>query len=125
MFETLLKMLKVVRLGIDETDTSQDALLELVLQTTVDKVLDCTRQPYLPRQLYGTVAEMAEDSYHLWRSAKSDDAGEITGTVSSVSDNGQSVSYRDSSYKAVLADVAEKTLKNYQAQIERWRKVGW
>ena len=122
MLETMLEMLKL-RLGI--TDTSQDALLKLVLQTTVDKVLDRTRQPHLPKQLYGTVAEMAEDSYHLWHSAKSDDAGEIAGTVSSVSDNGQSVSYRDSSYKAVLADIAEKTLKNYEAQLERWRKVGW
>jgi hypothetical protein len=122
MLESLMAMLKTL-LGI--TDTSQDALLELVLQTTIDKALDFTRQPHLPLRLYGTVAEMAADSYYLLRSAQGDGAGEITGTVSSVSDNGQSVSYRDSSYKAVLADVAEKTLKNYQAQLERWRKVAW
>ncbi|MEA5060673.1 MAG: phage head-tail connector protein [Candidatus Pelethousia sp.] len=120
--EAMLGMLKML-LEID--DTTQDALLELVLQSTVDKVQNYTRLAIIPLQLYGVVAEMAADAYYLLLSARGEDSGKVAGTVSSVSDNGQSVSYRDNSYNAVLVKAAEHTLKNYQAQLERWRKVGW
>lgn len=103
-----------------------DALLKQLLQTTADKTLAFTRQPAVPRALQGVVAEMAADSYYLLLSAQGAGTGEVTGSVASITDHGQSVSYREGDgYGGILSTVAETTLKNYQGQLERWRKAGW
>ena len=116
-----LKML----LGISSTDTTKDLLLGLILKITGTKVLNEIHQTVLPGALEVIVVEMASDAYRLNLQATGDGSvGAIAGTVSSVSDNGQSVGYRDSSYQTVLNTVMT-TLKNYAGQLARWRKPGW
>jgi len=105
--------------------TGDDVLLSLVVETTLDKVLTDTRQPFLPALLYNTVAEMCADAYRMAKSANGDDVGQIVGSISSVSDNGQSVSYRDSPYAAALKGACETVLKDYARQLAAHRKVGW
>lgn len=116
-----LKML----LGILAGDISKDDLLILIMKTTGTKVLNEIKQSVMPAALELIVVEMSSDAYRLNAQAISGTAtGEIAGTVSSVSDNGQSVSYRDSSYQVVLNAVM-KVLKDYGPQLDRWRKPGW
>lgn len=116
----MLQSLKLL-LGADDTE---DALLTLLLEQTTEKVLAETRQSLLPPGIQALVVEMAADAYHLVKMAKGTTAGEIAGSVSSLSDNGQSISYRDSAYNAILGAVSA-TLKDYGHRLERWRKVGW
>lgn len=106
------------------SDKDSDALF-FVLKTIGAKVLNEIQQESMPIMLEPIVVEMAADAYRLNQQASgSGSAGEILGSVSSVSDNGQSVSYRDSSYQAVLTAVSA-TLRNYTAQLDRFRKTGW
>lgn len=108
--------------GAADADT---AALTLALRITGTKILNEIRQEIMPVMLEPIVVEIAADAYRLNQQAKGDTAsGEILGSVSSVSDNGQSVSYRDSSYQGVLSSVSV-TLRNYTAQLDRYRKAGW
>jgi len=108
-----------VPLGITDTDT----LLDWVVAGTLDKVLVDIRQPFLPALLYNTVAEMCVDAYRIAKAAAGDDAGQIVGSVSSVSDNGQSVSYRESPYAGAIAKAAETILKDYDRQLAAYRRM--
>jgi len=108
-----------VPLGI----TGTDSILDFVVATTLDKVLIDIRQPFLPALLYNTVAEMCVDAYRIAKSAAGADAEKIVGSVSSVSDNGQSVSYRDSPYAAAIAKATETVLKDYDRQLSGSRRA--
>ena len=101
------------------------AALTLILKITGAKVLNDINQGHMPKALELIVVEMAADAYRLNKQAQgSGDVGEIAGTVSSVTDGGQSVSYRDSSYQTVLASVST-VLRDYSPQLARFRKTGW
>lgn len=103
--------------------TGNDALLSWVVEGTLDKVLVDTRQPFLPILLYNTVTEMCVDAYRMAKSAAGDDVGKIVGSISSVSDNGQSVSYRESPYAAAIAQAAKSVLKDYDRQLDAYRRA--
>lgn len=103
--------------------TGTDAILDFIVATTLDKVLIDIRQPFLPALLYNTVAEMCVDAYRMAKSAAGDDAGKIVGTISSVSDNGQSVSYRDSPYAAAISKATESVLKDYDRQLSGFKRA--
>lgn len=118
--DIMLHNLKLL-LGADD---AEDTLLMLLLDQTTAKILAETRQPHLPPGIQALVVEMAADAYHLVKMAKGTGAGEVAGSVSTLSDNGQSISYRDGAYNAILGAVAA-TLKDYGRQLDRWRKVGW
>lgn len=123
-FEPTPDMLTDLKTLTGASDDQSDAL-NLILRIAGTKVLTEIRQESLPVMLNSIVVEIAADSYRLLQQAQGEGfAGEIAGTVSSVSDNGQSVSYRDSSYQAVLGAVATAQ-RNYVAQLDRFRKPGW
>lgn len=116
--ETIVEKAKVP-LGI----TGSDNLLTWVVEGTLDKVLVDTRQPFLPIRLYNTLAEMSVDAYRMAKAAAGDDAGKIVGSISSVSDNGQSVSYRESPYAVAISQAAKTVLKDYDRQLDAHRKA--
>lgn len=118
-------MLAKLKLLLGITDSAQDALLGLLLELTTDMVLSETNQPTLPAAAQGLVVEMTADAYRLHKQAAGEGAGEVTGSVSSVSDNGQSVSYRDAAYSDVLKKVAESMLKNYTGRMNAFRRPRW
>lgn len=103
--------------------TGDDALLDWAVEGTLDKVLVDLHQPFLPALLYNTVAEMCVDAYRIAKSAAGDDAGKIVGSVSSVSDNGQSVSYRESPYAGAIAKATESVLKDYDRQLDAYKRM--
>lgn len=110
-----------VHLGI----YGEDALLTLTVETTLDKVLADIHQRNLPRDLYNTTAEMIADAYRIAKAVNGEDAGKIAGSISSVTDNGQSVSYRESPYAAAVAKACETVLKGYDRMLSGFRKTGW
>jgi len=105
--------------------TGDTALLTLTVETTLDKVLADIHQRNLPRELYNTTAEMIADAYRMAKTANGEDAGKIVGSISSVTDNGQSVSYRENPYAAAVAKACETVLKDYDRMLSRYRKAGW
>lgn len=120
-WEMLLDDLKTLT---GASDTELDAL-RFVLQITWSKVLVNINQEQMPVALHPIIVEMAADAYRLNKSAEGSDlAGKIAGTVSGASDGGQSWSFRDSSYQAVLSAVSE-TLRDYEPALSRYRKTGW
>lgn len=101
-------------LGIAASDTSQDSKLNLVLRTTGQKILTDINQATLPTDLDPILVEMAADAWTLL-------TGAPMGVASTISDNGQSVSFISD---AVFRIVAE-TVKNYEAQLGAYRKPRW
>lgn len=120
VIETLTEKARV-HLGI----SGEDALLTLTMETTLDKVLSDIHQRNLPRAMHNTTAEMIADAYRMAKTANGVDAGKIVGSISSVTDNGQSVSYRESPYAAAVAKACETVLKDYDRMLSRYRKAGW
>jgi crotonobetainyl-CoA:carnitine CoA-transferase CaiB-like acyl-CoA transferase len=102
-----------------------DALLTLTVETTLDKVLADIHQHNLPRAMYNTIAEMIADAFRMAKATNGEDAGKIVGSISSVTDNGQSVSYRENPYAAAVAKACETVLKDYDRMLSRYRKAGW
>ena len=118
--EMINDLMTLTGASVAETDA-----LTLVLKITGTKVLNDINQEHMPKALELIVVEMAADAYRLNKQAQgAGDAGEIAGAVSSVTDGGQSVSFRDSSYQQVLASVST-VLRDYSPQLARFRKTGW
>lgn len=111
------EMLEDLKLLIGD---APDGLADYLLRSTGTKVLNLINQPVMPVALQGLVVEMAADAYRMHQSASGTGESEIA----SISDNGQTVSYRASSYQAVLQTVAS-TIKNYEQQLEAFRKSRW
>ncbi|MDI9461859.1 MAG: hypothetical protein ACOX3P_03905 [Saccharofermentanales bacterium] len=123
-YEPTPEMLDDLKTITGAPDTETDALT-LVLKITGTKVLNDINQGYMPKALEPIVVEMAADAYRLNKQAQgAGNVGEVAGTVSSVSDGGQSISYRDSSYQQVLSSVAT-VFRDYSPQLARFRKTGW
>ena len=122
---TDVEMLGKLKLLAGITDNMQDALLQLLLDTVTNKVLADTNQPYLPAACETLVVEIAFDSYLIQQQGTNAEAGQITGSVSSVSDNGQSVGYRGSDYASIAKSVSDAFLKDYTARLAPFRKAGW
>lgn len=121
MYESTAEMLADVKVLLGITDSTKDTLLALTLNQTGQKVLNEINQNVMATALQGVVVEMTADAFNL---TKNDGAGSIAGSVSSVSDNGQSVSYREGANEKMLQTVG-KVLKDYSAQLDRFRKTGW
>lgn len=103
-------------LGISETDTSQDVPLQFVLDDMEETVKNYCNLDTVPEGLVNTVYRMAIDLYRY------DHPGEAGApvTVASISEGDTSTSF--SSTVDVLAG---SILKDYQGQLNRYRKIGW
>ncbi|MEG1756765.1 MAG: phage head-tail connector protein [Clostridia bacterium] len=122
---TDLEMLDKLKLLAGITDNTQDNLLQLLLDIVTDKVLANTNQPYLPTACGTLAVEIAYDSYLIRQQGANAEAGQITGSVSSVSNNGQSVGYRAGDYASIAKSVSDAFLKDYAARLAPFRKAGW
>lgn len=107
-------------LGIAADDTSKDDLLNIYITRAGQMLLNRTRQASLPDDLLPVLTELSVDAYTLGLQQ----AGSEAGVIASVSDNGQSVSFRDGVGDKVLVNLAE-SIKAYESQIQRWSVPGW
>jgi len=102
-----------ISLGIAADDTSQDSLLNLLLVRAGTAVLNEINATYLPAGLQPFVIDLADDAHRL-------NKGDAVGSVSSVEDNGQKVSYDQSLAKTIAA-----SLKSRWSQLDQYRNPGW
>lgn len=105
-------------LGIGQDDTSKDDSLQFILDDALETILNHCNQPELPKGLENTAYRMAID---LYRNEAPGENEAPLGPVSSISEGDTSTSFRvraDEGYKDGL-------LKNYKAQLNRYRRLSW
>lgn len=109
-----------LKASLEITGTDKDALLSLLIKLTGTKALNSMNQTVMPSDFQPVLIEMTHDVYRLREAEK----GEQIQTVSSITDIGQTTSYKDSSFDKALQQVSA-ILKDYEGQILRFRKVRW
>lgn len=103
-------------LGILETDTTKDAQLLFVMEDVQETILNYCNLDVMPLGLVNTAFRMAMDLYRCDVSGQ----GSTPMTVSSVSEGDTSTSFT-SAADALSGGI----LKDYQGQLNRYRKVVW
>lgn len=101
---------------------SESELAGIFLDRTIDKVLAFIRQDAVPYRACSVVVEMAADAYRSHK-LEGSGAGSVTGSIQSISDNGQAVTYRDGS--ETLNAVNAAFTKDYAERLIPFRKLGW
>lgn len=103
-------------LGIPAEDTAQDIPLQFVLDDVQETILNYCNLNELPAGLTNTAYRMALDLYRYERPGN----GEVPLAVTSISEGDTSTSF------ASAADaLAGGILKDYQGQLNRYRKLVW
>ena len=107
-------------IGARVKDTSQDAPLQFILSDVEEIILNYCNIEEIPNGLKNTAYRMAMDIYRSENIGQANDA--IKGEVSSISEGDASVSFKSTSENKLKAD---NILKNYQAQLSKYRKLVW
>lgn len=103
-------------LGIPEGDTSQDLSLEFIIDDVTETILSYCNLEELPAGLTNTAYRMAIDLYRYDRPG--DSSAPVT--VVSISEGDTSTSFTSA------ADALNGgLLKDYQGQLNRYRKLRW
>ncbi|HHI5792498.1 TPA: phage head-tail connector protein [Clostridioides difficile] len=112
------KIIKIKRLlGFSGEDDSKDTVLEFILEDVEETVKNYCNISVIPKGLNSTILRMAIDMYKN-ESLGSEDIA--LGSISSISEGDTSVSYRSSA-----SEFKESLLKDYKAQLNRYRKLRW
>lgn len=99
-------------------DTSQDINLQFIIDNVTETILNYCHLDQLPSGLELTSYRMAID---LYRNEAIGEADAPIGSVSSITEGDTQTSFN----KSVTENYAESLLKNYQAQLNRYRKLVW
>lgn len=103
-------------LGIPEGDTSQDLSLEFIINDVTESILNYCNLEELPTGLTNTAYRMAIDLYRYDQPG----APSVPVTVASISEGDTSTSFTST------ADALNGgLLKDYQGQLNRYRKLRW
>lgn len=105
-------------LGIAPEDTTKDTALQFVLDDVQETILNYCHLEELPVGLLNTAYRMAMD---LYRNEGPGDASAPLGPVSSITEGDTTTAFRaraDEGFKDSL-------LKNYKAQLNRYRVLTW
>lgn len=102
--------------GIDPEDSTKDLLLQFTLDDVEQIILNYCNLDVLPMELEHTAYRMAMDLY------RGENIGEEGSgmKVSSISEGSTSTSFSDTS-----ETLKDTLLKDYQAQLNRYRKLRW
>lgn len=110
-----LQKLKLV-LGIQGSD--EDDLLNYLLETTEQKILNYCNIKELPEELEDVLVDMTADVYRF----RQRDMGE--GRVSQINVGDTAISYSDSgNFNIMTGAGGADFLKNYKAQLNRFRRM--
>ena len=106
-----------ILLGI--TDESKDVILSFVIDKVSDMICNYCRVDEVPTGLSNVLLNMCVDMYR----AESLGQEQVQGPVKSISEGDVSVSF--GSATSTSENSGMEFLKNYTAQLNRYRKVGW
>ena len=110
-----LKKLKGL-LGIPESDTTQDAALQFLMEDVDETIQNYCNLKAVPAGLTSTSYRMAMDLYRYERPGD----GDAPARVSSISEGDTSTSFANAP-DALSGGI----LKDYQGQLNLYRKLGW
>ncbi|KGI42505.1 phage head-tail connector protein [Clostridium tetani] len=113
---TQLEKLKKL-LGIPLEDNSKDFLLKFALQDVEQIVKNYCQIKEVPEELNNTVIKMAIDMY---RNENLGGEESSLGSISSITEGDTSISYRSSAN-----EFKDSLLKDYKAQLNKYRKLVW
>ena len=103
-------------LGIPEGDTAQDIALQFLMEDVDETIRNYCNLKAVPAGLASTSYRMAMDLYRYERPGD----GDAPVQVSSISEGDTSTSFT-SAADALSGGI----LKDYQGQLNRYRKLGW
>lgn len=109
-----LETLKAL-LGI--ADDTKDVLLQFTISDVEETIKNFCNIEEVPEELYMTAYRMAID---LYRNENLGDESNPLGSISSISEGDTSTSFRSN-----VTEFKDSLLKNYQAQLIRYRKLVW
>lgn len=101
-------------LGI--TGADQDTLLQFALDNVTETIMNYCNLEELPAGLENTAYRMAMD---LYRNENLGSANLDNGLIASITEGDTSVSYKENTA------YTQSLLKNYRAQLSRYRKIVW
>lgn len=105
-------------LGI--TDSEQDALLSLLLESVTETICNYCNVDEVPDGLTYTAYRMMADAY---RAEGYGSTAGAQGAPSSITEGDTTVSFRDASSTKAYEAYAASVLKNYTAQLNRYRRM--
>lgn len=102
-------------LGI--TGTGQDPILEFIIEDVTETIKNYCNISTIPQGLVNTAYRMAMD---LYRNENIGDSSISIGQVSSITEGDTSTSFKSST-----AEFKDHIMKNYRAQLNKYRKLVW
>lgn len=102
-------------LGI--TGTDQDPILEFIIEDVTETVKNYCNISSIPQGLLNTAYRMAMD---LYRNENIGDASISIGQVSSITEGDTSTSFKSST-----VEFKDHIMKDYKAQLNKYRKMVW
>ena len=109
--------LSTVKVLLGITGTDKDAVLSVYISMTRQEILTYCNRSDLPKALNYTLCQMTADAYRDMTASQS--TGVVVGNVSSISEDGRSVSFSNGSeFKTSVADRVTRT-----TELNRYKKL--
>lgn len=109
--------LSTVKVLLGITDTDKDAVLSVYIDMTRQEILNYCNRSDLPEALNYTLCRMTADAYRDITAAQS--TGEVKGNVSSISEDGRSVSFSSGAeFKTAITDRVTR-----MTELNRYKKL--
>ena len=109
--------LSTVKVFLGITDDSKDAVLNVYIDMTRQSILNNCNRSDLPEELNYTLCQMCADSYRDVTNSSA--KGEVNGNVSSISEDGRSVSFSSGvEFKTAIEDRITRT-----TELNRFKKL--
>lgn len=125
MVEKIKTNLKIINRKIDQIEKNNPDLIEFVIQTTIDRVeiyLGCE----LPEKLEGILSQVVNSG--LKKCLKEIEISEEDDTavdqvITSISDNGQSISFANETIKYFTTSSDEELFTGFTSLLSRYRRI--
>lgn len=125
MVEKIKTNLKIINRKIDQIEKNNPDLIEFVIQTTIDRVeiyLGCE----LPEKLEGILSQVVNSGLkkclkEIEMSEEDDTA--VDQVITSISDNGQSISFANETIKYFTTSSDEELFTGFTSLLSRYRRI--
>lgn len=125
MVEKIKTNLKIINRKIDQIEKNNPDLIEFVIQTTIDRVelyLGCELPEKLERILSQVVNNGLKKCLKEIEISEEDDTA-VYQVITSISDNGQSVSFANETIKYFTTSSDEELFTGFTSLLSRYRRI--
>ena len=125
MVEKIKTNLKIINRKIDQIEKNNPNLIEFVIQTTIDRVelyLGCELPEKLERILSQVVNNGLKKCLKEIEISEEDDTA-VDQVITSISDNGQSISFANETIKYFTTSSDEELFTGFTSLLSRYRRI--